>query len=176
MQDIFNEQLVKRNGGLQTEIYKALIIGGGFLLMALLFFLNLTILSGFGILMLPLVFLVPFLVYALIKMLSLEYEYIVTNEFMDIDQIRAKKKRQRLISFDISAINGIGIYKPGEIDKNKFKSVFDASKYITDEDIWYLTLNTQKTGNTLILLSPNEKILAGIKTRLSRDLRSKIPE
>ena len=115
MSDIFMEHLVKKQRTTADKVKIGLIIGGGVLvtlvLLAILFVLAaaLTTPDGGNAAVRQMVFTVGLLLiagawygaYLLLNGRSIEYEYIVTNNELDIDKVLAKKGRKHLVTVDI---------------------------------------------------------------------------
>ena len=112
MSDIFLEHLVKKKKTTADKIQVALIIGAG---VVVTFILSVAM-FGFGIVFsgtaisqmistvgLLLIAGAWYGAYLLINGRSIEYEYIVTNNELDIDKVLAKKGRKHLITIDIHA-------------------------------------------------------------------------
>ena len=102
---------------------------------------------------------------------NLEFEYSVTNGDLTVDKIINKRRRKRVVSFDVREAEEMGKYDANrlaqrEVDKRLIASVSD-----TGENAWYILARTPKYGRTLLVFSPNEKVLDGIKAGLPRQLR-----
>ena len=91
--DHYNEQLVKKETEASDIAKKILIIAGTLLITGLCVYSVFV----FGFLpLIVLVFGVFYLSWYLMTSTSVEYEYIVTNNDMDIDKIVGQRKRKRL--------------------------------------------------------------------------------
>ncbi len=92
--DLFTEYMVRRRKGLREYLMiGAMVIAALFLMWII--FLNIRLLKNFALL------LEVGVVYALfygIGLLSVEYEYSLTNGELDIDKITARKRRMRVIT------------------------------------------------------------------------------
>lgn len=78
-------------------------------------------------------------VYKVCNSKSVEYEYIVINNHLDIDKIFAKKTRKKLISIDIK--NATVMAKVDELDLSKLPSrikVYDYSALNRDMDTYFI--------------------------------------
>ncbi len=162
MNDFFNEQLVKRNSDSKDKI-KKIIIGG----LSLVGCLVLT----FAI---PIVGLFVGVVFLgcggyFISMLDIEYEYIMTNDIIEIDCIYAKRKRKKVIEFNVKDI--IAMVK---VTENKEQHTFNTAKKTidftsnTNKDNGYKAIIKQEE-NIMIKFEPNEKILEAIR-RYNRNI------
>lgn len=97
--DVFKEQLVKVKQSGKTTVKKALLIIAA-------------VIIGFLALLLGGAFLGPIVIVALVfgtsylvKSMNLEYEYILTNNELDIDKIMNKERRKRCFTIDINEID-----------------------------------------------------------------------
>lgn len=173
-QDIFVEHMIKRRKGTKDYLcYGGIILGFIALMWAsvLLFFLS-------GIPSLPFLLIVGSVVgaYYLITMRNVEFEYAITNGDMTVDKIINCRSRKRLTSFDCGDIETLGDY---DIDadslKNKrFDKIVNASDYEDGRGAAYLITKSKKTGYTLLLYSPSEKISDAMKPFLSRELKMEL--
>ena len=115
MEDIFLEHLVQKKKTAVDNIRTICIITGGIILtfglLALMFMLAMSfstpdgsgggarqIVFTFGLLLIAAVW---YLIIYLLNSFRIEYEYIVTNNEIDIDKVLAKKGRKHLITIDI---------------------------------------------------------------------------
>lgn len=165
------EQLVKLKKNftvifVQVIIY-VLAIGLWLLISLLLMSLNL---GSMSILVLAgLIYLAWFLS----SRFNIEYEYIVTNDIIDIDKIISKRNRKRIISADSRNFDDIGIYNSEKIHTRDYKAKLNAYDPSLSE-IWYFVTDHKKLGRTIVLFTPSDQILAAVKKSLPRELRNKL--
>ena len=100
----------------------------------------------------------------------IEYEYIVTNNEMDIDKILAKKKRKRLITIKINKAEEWGEYSEG---KGAASAVTVQAHDCTLEGLWYLVTHHEKYGRTTVLFSPNNSVLQTINKYVPPSIRKR---
>lgn len=168
--DIFTEQIVKRKFNGKDWL---ICLGASVAAFVLIY------ISIFILLPLTMMPLIPLLViagciygiYWVYSFRNLEFEYSVTNGDLTVDKIINKRRRKRVVSFDVREAEEMGKYDANrlaqrEVDKRLIASVSD-----TGENAWYILARTPKYGRTLLVFSPNEKILDGIKAGLPRQLR-----
>lgn len=117
--DIFHEQLVKhhRTAGDYVKIVGIIV---GALLLFLILVVAVPVLVGSAVGMLSSICLlvgvaVLFCAYYLIVNTGIEYEYILTNNDLDIDKIIGKRKRRRLLTVKVNTFEDFGIYRPEDI-------------------------------------------------------------
>ncbi len=159
--DTFVEQIVaiKKTG----KIWAAYV---GIAVVAVLLMTVVTMFSG----SLFIVFdaLILFGAYKLYSTLSIEYEYIITNSTMDIDKIIAKSSRKRVVSFDLSAVLRIEKYT-GKLSPDVEKDCFFACNP-SDENAYVLTYKTEGKPQQSFVFTPNERMIAGMKSFLPRHI------
>lgn len=112
--------------------------------------------------------LILFGAYKLYSMLSVEYEYIITNSTMDIDKIIAKSSRKRVVSFDLSAVLRIEKYTgiiPKEVENNCF---FACNK--NDDNAYILIYKIEGKPQQAFVFAPDEKMISGMKNFLPRHI------
>ncbi|MDR1755006.1 MAG: DUF6106 family protein, partial [Eubacterium sp.] len=153
--DNFVEYIIKRKPSAFDIALKILIVAIGSVLAV--FFLYLTVYMS-GLMLLGAcgsIYIMTFL----FKNMSVEYEYIITNNEMDIDKIMGQSKRKRLCTLKLSSINGFGPYVPEIIQE--VNTTVDAGDGL-GVNLWYLYFDHDKHGKSLLLISPNDKILFAI--------------
>ena len=106
--DRFSEQLIVKYPSTRDNILKVLIALGTAAVLGLLVFLF--FMFGYGILIAALALGAgaAWLGVWLLQGLYTEYEYIVTNEDLDIDKIKGKRSRKRLITVSLKSVTEIG--------------------------------------------------------------------
>lgn len=106
--DVFIEELVKKKREGKDYILLTFMVLGGLIISVLLFALMLyatmffggmsQIAGSIGMLFVAGVWYAVYLIY---DSRSVEYEYIVVNNNLDIDKVMAKKRRKNMLEFDI---------------------------------------------------------------------------
>lgn len=168
--DIFTEQIVKRkfNGKDWLICLSASVAAFVLIYISIFILLPLTMMP-----LIPLLVIAGCIygIYWVYSFRNLEFEYSVTNGDLTVDKIINKRRRKRVVSFDVREAEEMGKYDANrlaqrEVDKRLIASVSD-----TGENAWYILARTPKYGRTLLVFSPNEKVLDGIKAGLPRQLR-----
>lgn len=162
--DTFLECLVKRESTKKTVALKALIILGAIVLSVAIFILGalLGLLFIFICVIIALVFGARYLATSM----NLEFEYIVTNGDMDIDEIIAKRKRRRVIAIKfremeiMAKVNG---NHKRDFDNHSIQKFIDVSASPNDDNAYFIIVRTGKTGLTRIIFTPDERILDSAK-------------
>lgn len=164
MDNIAEQLVVKKKN--TADILKAIGISVGAVLIAtvLMFF---AITTAFFSLVIPAV-LVLFGGVWLMGQTNIEYEYIVTNNEMDIDKIIGKRKRKRMITVDLSGATDFAPYPPA--DSVSADVTVHASTGLED-DAYYLVTEHKTYGTVYLIFNPCEKIREAIMQELPYKLR-----
>lgn len=153
--DTFFEQLVtiRKDGKAMAAILGIWVVA---IIIALALF---TFVSGLGLL---LACGVLYGAYWLSSKLNVEFEYIITNDYMDIDKIINKSSRKRILSFDITKVTRLEKYNPALLNNiNKKEIVFACNP--ADEDVYFMVAEKSTGGNAYLVFAPDKKIISGIK-------------
>lgn len=170
IQDVFAEQMIKK-----PLTWKDILLFLGYTLVggAIIFYVN----YSFG----PVAsfFLIAGLfvgLYYIYSWKNLEFEYSITNGEVTIDKIMDKKSRKRLTSFDCSNVEEYGVYaKEAQRLKNRtFDTKIFASFYEDGRNSMYIVAKSKKTGFTLIVFNPNERIDKAIIEFLPKHLKHEV--
>ncbi len=165
--DVFVEYLVKKkNGGKELLLQILTVIG------ALLVFALMMVLGG----IFPVVSMVTTLLafgalyggYLLIISMNVEYEYIVTNGEMDVDKIIARRRRKRLITANARTFEKFGPFKAAEHANEQYENRIYACTDPADPGCFYAVFTHAKTGRTLLVFSPNDRVLDAMKSFIPR--------
>lgn len=169
--DRFSEQLVERASDKKSMFLKGLVIAGLILVLVLLGYL--TVLFQYSITLFCLVAGAGaiWLAVYIMQGLNTEYEYIVTNDDLDIDKISGKRKRKRLISVDLKSVDDFGPYL-NETELNPDVTVLAEDG--TGIDLWYVFIETESTGKIAIIFNPDERTRKNIIGGLEPVLRAKL--
>ena len=161
--DVFFEQILPIKKSVKEAILLFLIwiLAGVLAVLALL-------LIGISMFSIIAVALIAYGTYRLSQTFFIEFEYIVTNNLLDIDKIIAKSSRKRMASIEISEITEIKKYKHS---KNKPANKTGESVLLAcnpeDENAYEITVKSD--GEIIkLIMSPNERIKEGIKKSLPK--------
>lgn len=169
--DRFNEQLVAKKADGKDKLIRILIIAAAAIFTAVsviatvIFAMPMLILIGGG---------VCYLAWWMYGNTYLEYEYIITNNDLDIDKIIGKRKRKRLISIKLSTVTEFGQYKDGRTGEGADATVVAADG--TQENTWYIVCSHANYGKLLVLFSPEEDTVECINQGLSYSVRVRLPK
>ena len=157
MNDVFKEQLIKVKPSSTTGIKKVGIIVGAVVI-------GIAGLIFAGGIMGPLL-IVGLVIGAthLVKGMNLEYEYILTNNELDIDKIINKERRKRCFTIDLKSINLMA-----HVDNGMKKAELDEAKETIDVS------GGEKGPNTYAILFMHEDTLTKMIFEPNDDLKQLI--
>lgn len=176
--DIFHEQLVKRHRTAGDYVKIVGIIVGA-LLLFLILVVAVPVLVGSAVGMLSSICLlvgvaVLFCAYYLIVNTGIEYEYILTNNDLDIDKIIGKRKRRRLLTVKVNTFEDFGIYRPEDHRERGYTStVLCCGISPGAGDPYFAVFEHASFGKTLLIFNPDDKILEGLKKNIKPWILSK---
>ena len=169
--DRFSEQLVTKQSTGKDMFLRGLLLAAAMLLVgAFVFFLG-----GFGLWILVIA-LSAAVIWGLVWIIQgtfVEYEYIVTNDDLDIDKIIGKRKRKRLITVSLRSVKEIAGYTP---DK---EITADVSVIAHDEsgiDMYYVISETEKYGDLAVIFNPDKRNLYNMIGGFSPAVKSRYSE
>lgn len=165
--EVFVECLIKRHNSAKTVLLEILTVLGFFVGSVIVFFL----ITAFS----PTLALIAaaaaaFGCWWLLRRFQVEYEYILTNDTLDVDKIIAKSSRKRVISINLREIEMLA--PANDAHRREFQSAGIQTKIdATDgssSDIYFIKTPHQKLGMTVLLFSPDERIFDGVKSIVPR--------
>ncbi|MDR0987195.1 MAG: hypothetical protein LBL98_05835 [Ruminococcus sp.] len=164
--DIFHEQIVKKQlGGLRLLAMIGVIVGflaalgGSFIFLAFLAPMNFLIMAG-----------LVYLGWYIITGFGIEYEYILTNDELDIDKIIAKRKRKRLISIKMSSVTEFAKLSEGNADAGNRTLVDCAGNELPS---FAMDFKHERMGDCRLIFTPTEEMTEQMVKVLPRALRIK---
>lgn len=155
--DSICEQLIKIKKTAKDYALLTAIWVGAFALVYVLVLLSLKYSALMGLLIIA-VFGIFYGAAKLTKMLSVEYEYIIVNQDMDIDKIIGKSSRKRVVSVKLNEVEEFGCYN--EAEKSKLASRrFDNRFFFcnADDEAYYLVVKHSKKGLILVVAAMSER-------------------
>lgn len=102
--------------------------------------------------------------------LGIEYEYMITNDEMDVDKIIGKRKRERMITVDLNRVTD---FEPIPCDIEDFDVVVQASTGL-EKDAFCMFVEHSDYGKVKIVFNPNRKIRNAIAQMVPKQLRGKV--
>ncbi len=163
--DIFGEQLLQKKASGSDWAKRILLIVGALLLSTV--FMALSFATGFMVLILLSVGILFGAVW-LLPSTSIEYEYIVTNEDLDIDKIVGRRTRKRLITLKMNTVQSFGAYDGTQGD-NAAATVLATDG--TNENNYYIIANHKKHGLTMLIFSPDRRMASLILSALPHKVK-----
>ena len=158
--DLFMEHLVQhKRTGKDLLIMIGIIVGAGILLILSTLLLLFPATSGLWLLVAVAII---FFAVLFIKRTSVEYEYILTNNELDIDKITAKSNRKRLITVNFADIE---ICAP--VSNDAFASNQGISRTLNctgngNGAMYFIDFATEK-GKTRVLIEPPVSYIESVR-------------
>ncbi|MCH5297696.1 MAG: hypothetical protein J1E85_08500 [Ruminococcus sp.] len=170
----FNEQVVKRAKKPKNLIIKIIAVMLLILIPSICILLAYVITTyliyvGFFLFLIGI-----YLVWYVFTSQKVEFEYSVSGDELDISKIISLRKRKRMCKVKIREIEKL---EKGEksISGMRFsKNYIAAADIDKDEDNYYAVFNSPAYGKCLLVFTPNEQILQGMKGYLNKDIMLKI--
>ncbi|HAL73597.1 MAG TPA: hypothetical protein DCM45_00720, partial [Clostridiales bacterium] len=138
----------------------------GVLLLALLVLILISIFGNYVGFLLPLLLVgVGYGLYMLITGMNIEYEYIVTNGDLDIDQIVARRKRKRIFSCkskEIELMAKVGGDEWRDAQKQTGRKLLDCSAAVAADGNWFI-LSEYKGQRLLVVFAPDDRMLKSMR-------------
>lgn len=173
--DSFCEQVVKRRFGAKEKIIIGIVIAFFAFLELFVVSIYLTAPSPFWIIVTFSVAVIAvaavLFVYSRIK--DVEYDYSVAGNTLYIDKVTNKSRRKKCVRAEIGTIEDMGRIEGGNIPEGKYavkKNLSDG----TGEGEYYCIYREADKGRGLLIFTPNQKILDGMKHSLNRELVVKL--
>lgn len=157
----FNEYMIKRNKTAKEIFLSALLYIAAAILSVIGFtFLTMVKLGSIALLLVCGLF---FGAFKLSSRMNKEFEYICTEDNIDIDVIMNATSRKRLISFSIKEVELIASVND-DTYKNRlneqFEKVIDATTARKDANVYFAIV--EKKGKTLVKFEPPHSILSNL--------------
>lgn len=165
--DIFKEQLVKKQSTKADKSKKISLAVIAACLSGILFLL----LRSLSIILIILLWIGYFY---LLKNMTVEFEYILTNDELDIDKITGQNKRKRLITVNISQASEFFKYTDSDEDKLDDEATYVYSDDCTNTDLYVLKCKHKEHGDTYIFFSPSKEMAGLISDFLPMNIRQKV--
>ena len=165
MKDVFKEQLVKRRPNIKISMAKAGLVA------AAIFLMTLALLFQAISMFFPIIWaVIIFATYILFRRFNVEYEYVLTNNELDIDIIYGKSRRKRIFSAYVRDFEAL---RP--VDSTEMQHSFTAASAKADYSggpggnlQQYEFLVPYKGKKMCIIFEPNEDLLSSIIPHLKR--------
>ena len=170
----FNEQVVKRAKKPKNLIAKIIAVMLLFIVPIICIMLAYVITSyliyvGFFLFLIGI-----YVVWYVFTIQKVEFEYSIIGDELEVSKIVSLRKRKKLCKVKIREIEKL---EKGDksVDGMRFSKTFVAAADIDkDEDNYYAVFNNIAYGRCLLIFTPNEQILQGMKGYLNKDIMLKI--
>ena len=167
--DVFVEQLIRRVRPGGEFLFKCGAVLLGLILITAAFVLARTFFPFFFALVVILEF------FAFVYTVK-EFEYSFMNGDVDFDMIQGKRRRRTVCSFSCREVASMAPCEGHEGDMSgQFTSKLDASISPKAPDRWFIILEREDGDRELLILSPNERLLAAFKGALGRRMEYELP-
>ena len=165
--DTYSEQLVGKANSGADKIKKLLVAVATILIASVIMWLAMMFMPSLAILA---VLTLAGGIY-LTSNMSIEYEYIITNDEMDIDKIIGRRKRKRMITLDLKSAEDFGVYPPAE-DISAEATVHASTGY--EKNAAFLIVQHKDYGKVMLIFNPNQKTREAIMQEVPNQLRIKM--
>lgn len=112
------------------------------------------------------IFMLNYMVIILNRRFNVEYEYLRTDNFLDIDRIFSGKSRERLATVNLRNVEKTGNFS--------FEEKYSVNKKFVcanpNDNLLYIIFNHTKYGKTLIAFSPDERLTEALKIYIPRQV------
>jgi len=164
--DTFMEKLVVKKKTAADYLIMAGIIIASLILILVVLSIKLLVQLGLSLILAAGI---GYLAYRLITSRNIEYEYIVTNGDLDIDQIISKRKRKRIFSANCKEFDIVSPVKSNSFSQSvqSIKNRIDASSSMDSPDAYFITLN-YNGEKTLVIFEPDERMLNNFRLYIPR--------
>lgn len=102
----------------------------------------------------------------LIRQRNLEFEYILTNNELDIDKIMARQRRKRLLTINFKEIEVCArthdVMFKHQLERTEGLTVIDAAGNPEEENVYFVDFSADGARKR-VLFQPNEKIIEALK-------------
>ena len=167
--DVFVEQLIRRERPGGEFLFKCGAVLLGFILITAAFVLA----RGFFPFFFALVIILEF--FAFVYTVK-EFEYSFMNGDVDFDMIQGKRRRRTVCSFSCREVTLMAPREGHEAEASgQFTRKLDASISTKAPDRWLIILEREDGNRELVVLSPNERLLAAFKGALGRKMEYTLP-
>ena len=167
--DVFVEQLIRRERPGGEFLFRCTAVLLGLILIAAAYLLAHSFFPFFFALIVILEF------FAFVYTVE-EYEYSFSSGDVDVDRIQGRRRRRTRMSFSCKNVTIMAPCQGHEGDlAGDFSRRLDASVSRRAPDRWFLITQREDGSRELLILSPNERLLAAFKGYLGRRMEYTLP-
>lgn len=88
---------------------------------------------------------------------NVEYEYIITNNILDVDKIMSKSTRKRLLTFELSTVTRFEKFNPEKKETASYGTKVIACN-VNDPNAYLLVASKQGGESVCLVMSPEERM------------------
>lgn len=173
--DSFCEQVVSRKNTTKHHIFAGALVTF-FVLLEVLFILFYVVApSPFWILINFMIGMAAAFIIAkaIPRIYKVEYDYSVVGNNFYIDKVIASKKRKSYAKVEISNITELELIENDNVPNVKYAKTYDCSNG-DYEGNHYCIFHEANKGKCLMIFSPNQKIIDGMRPYMTRELVMKV--
>ena len=152
----FKEYMVRRN----LDIKNVLIMLAAYIAAVVIGLIVFPYLAPLGGIALLVAVGLVYLAYHFTSRLKKEFEYILTDDNLDVDVIMNKSRRKRLLSFTVAQLEMIASVNDAQYNNvlgGNFDKKIDATSRRKDADVYFAVV--EKGGRTLLTFEPPKEML-----------------
>ena len=119
------------------------------------------------------VFLLLFAIYLawyFITSQKIEYEYAILGSTLRIDKIIAKRRRKKVIKFDVKDIDGFFRYSDEKMSKVRYDKVYEVGARSYDESNYVATLTLDGGKKVAVVFCPKEELLTAMRPYFNHEV------
>ena len=172
--DVFTEYMVKKQNTAKDIVLKLLCVLGAVVLLAVALF-AIPLAAQLGQIGQLITMIAPLIgvggvfgAWYLITSMNVEYEYILTNGEMDVDKIIARRRRKRMLTVNARKFEAFGNYRAQDHAGKDYASRVYACTSPDDPGNYYAVLTHATLGKTLLVFTPNDRVLEGLRSYIPR--------
>ena len=168
--DVVVEYMVQKKSTAKDLLLKLSVAAGSLLLLFIALLLSQVspFLTAFGLII---CIGVVYFAYRYIASLDVEYEYTIVNGEMDIDKIIARRKRKRLLTVKLTSFEQFGKFRPSDHEQVEYDSRVYSCEDPKGENAWYAVFSHRELGNTLLVFTPNDRMMEALNVYVPRGAR-----
>lgn len=172
MDTFFEQIVVRRKSSAEKTLKIMMIVFGVLAVLVMLYIAFFRIFGMFSFLFVPLAFGTAILLFFWIKNMYIEYEYCLTNGTLDIDRIKGKRKRERLITVECADFEEFGEYDSSAETRLKNRT-FAGTAFAANHDSkrLFYAVSKHRAGVVLIIIEPDDRVCSGLKKFIPRSVQ-----
>ena len=157
----YKEYMIKKQKDVGAKLFTVLMYVAASVISIIAFLLLMPI--GFGSAVALIIAGAFYGAYRLSGNMNKEFEYIVTEDIIDVDVIVNKSKRKRLISFNLESVKVLADINDAQFKhylNESFDTVIDATSGRKDKKVYFAIV--EKTNKVLVKMELTESIVQGL--------------